>query len=84
MEEVQIQSMPSTLALAPTTLAPSPTMPAPARRSLPRYERRQIDNTDLLDSIDRVTFGLIETLTLVESIPNQSIEQVPTHHNRSN
>ena len=35
------------------------------RRPLPRYQRRLVDNSDLIKSIDQVTTGLAETLTLV-------------------
>jgi hypothetical protein len=38
------------------------------RRLLPRYQERHLDNTNLIKSIDRVTTGLAETLTLVDSI----------------
>ena len=64
---------------APASSSATPT----TRRSLPRYKGRQIDNTDLLDSIDRVGTKLAETLALVDSIQNQPTEQVTTTHNRS-
>ena len=44
------------------------------RRPLPRYKGRQIDNTDLLDSIDRVGTKLAETLALVSLIQSQPNE----------
>jgi hypothetical protein len=52
------------------------------RRFLPRYQGRRLDNFDLIESIDRVTAGLAETLTLVESIRDQSAEDCygPIHH----
>ena len=53
------------------------------RCSLPRDKGKQIDNTDLLDSIDRVSTKLAETLALVSSIQSQPNEQVTTTHNRS-
>ena len=92
-EEAQIQSAsttaspasattPTTLDLAPATPASSSATPT-TRRSLPRYKGRQIDNTDLLDSIDQVGTKLAKTLALVDSIPNQPTEQVTTTHNRS-
>ena len=79
-EEAQIQSAsttaspasastPTTLDLAPATPASSSATPT-TRRSLPRYKGRQIDNTDLLDSIDQVGTKLAETLALVDSIQN--------------
>jgi hypothetical protein len=90
-EEVQIQSTsitsspamaPTTLVTAPTTPATSPTTPA-TRHLLPRYKGRQIDNTDLLEAIDQVDLKLSESLALVNSIRDQSTEQVATRHNRS-
>ena len=45
---------PTTLDLAPATPASSSATPT-TRLSLPRYKGRQIDNTNLLDSIDQVT-----------------------------
>ena len=80
---------PTTVDLALTTVDLAPTMPASSlampttHRSLPRYKGRQIDNTDLLDSIDRVGTTLAETLALVSSIQSQPNEQVTAPHNRS-
>ena len=68
--------------LAPATPASSSATPT-TRRSLPRNKGRQIDNTNLLDSIDQVGAKLAETLALVDSIQNQPSEQVTTTHNRS-
>ena len=71
---------PTTVDLAPNTVDLAPTTPASlsatptTRRPLPRYKGKQIDNTDLLDSIDRVGTKLAETLALVSSIqsgPNE-------------
>jgi hypothetical protein len=42
-----------------------------------------IDNADLIEAIDQVGHKLSHTLTLVDSIQNQSIELVLLHHNRS-
>jgi hypothetical protein len=42
-----------------------------------------INNTDLIKAIDQVGHKLSQTLTLVDSIQNQSTEQVLLHHNRS-
>jgi hypothetical protein len=98
MEEAQIRSVltTSSSAMAPTTLAMAPTTPAMAlttpttapttpttRRPLPRYKGRVIDNTDLIKAIDQVGHKLSQTLTLVDSIQNQSTKQVLLHHNRS-
>ena len=71
---------PTTVDTAPTMVDLAPTMPASLsatpiiRRSLPRYKGRQIDNTDLLDSIDRVGTKLAETLALVSAIQSQPNE----------
>ena len=92
-EEARIRSASTTAsptsATAPTMLDLAPATPASSsatlttRRPLPRYKGRQIDNTDLLDSIDQVGTKLAETLALVDSIQNQPTEQVTTTHNRS-
>ena len=93
MEEAWIQSASTTtspasataltmLDLAPATPASSSAMPT-THRPLPCYKRRQIDNTDLLDSIDRVSTKLAKTLALVSSIQSQPNEQVTMTHNRS-
>jgi hypothetical protein len=42
-----------------------------------------VDNTDLIEAIDQVSHKFSQTLTLVDSIQNQSTEQVLLHHNRS-
>ena len=68
--------------LAPTTPASSSATPT-TRRPLPRYKGKKIDNTDLLDSIDRVGTKLAETLALVSMIQSQPNEQVTAPHNRS-
>jgi hypothetical protein len=47
--------------------------PSTTRRLLPHYQGRRLDNTDLVESIDRVTTGLAETLILVDSIRDRSI-----------
>ena len=73
---------PTTVHLAPTTPASSSAMPT-TRRPLPRYKGKQIDNTDLLDSIDRVGTKLAETLALVSAIQSRPNEQVTAPHNRS-
>jgi hypothetical protein len=57
----------------------SGSLPLTTRRPLPRYQGRRLDNTDLIESINRVTTGLVETLTLVDSIRDRSAED---HHSR--
>ena len=76
MEEMQIQSTPTTLASVPAATTSS----CPP---LPRYKGRRIDNTDLLDAIDRVGFKIQETMNLVDLIQDQSTRLVPACHNRS-
>ena len=84
-----VDTAPTTMDLAPTTVHLAPTTPASSsatpttRRPLPRYKGKQIDNTDLLDSIDRVGTKLAETLALVSTIQSQPNEQVTAPHNRS-
>jgi hypothetical protein len=59
--------------MALTTTATASTM-LTTRRPLPRYKGRVIDNTDLIEAIDQVGYKLLQTLTLVDSIQNQSTE----------
>ena len=71
---------PTMVDLAPTMVDLAPTTPASSsamlttRRPLPRYKGKQIDNTVLLNSIDRVGTKLAETLALVSSIQSQPNE----------
>ena len=64
---------PTMVHLAPTTPA-SPSATSTTCHPLPRYKGKQIDNTDLLDSIDRVGTKLAETLALVSTIQSQPNE----------
>jgi hypothetical protein len=82
LEENQIQSA-ATTAVAPTmstTITPaptmSPTMPT-TRLSLPRYNGRRIDNSDLLEAIDHADHKLFETFDLVNSISGQTTRLAP-------
>ena len=70
LEPVQIDSalitpVPVTadLILEPLSRSPSSTTRCP----LPRYQRRQINNDDLIESIDRVGFKLADCLSIAES-----------------
>jgi hypothetical protein len=92
MEEVQIQSASTTSptpASTTTTLAPASPAPAPSpntsatHRLLPRYQGRKLNNTDLIDSIDRLGGKLSFTLALVDSLQEQFIEQSSNDYNRS-
>ena len=66
---------PTTVHLAPTTPT-SPSATPTTHHPLSRYKGKQIDNTDLLRSIDRVSTKLAETLALVSMIQSQPNEQV--------
>jgi hypothetical protein len=70
------------LATAPTTSATAPTTPT-THQPLPRYKGRVIDNTNLIKAIDQVGHKLSQTQALVDSIQNQSTEQVLLNYNRS-
>ena len=84
-----VRLAPTMMDLAPTTVHLAPTTPTSSsatpmtRRPLPRYKGKQIDNTDLLNSIDRVGTKLAETLALVSTIQSQPNEQGTAPHNRS-
>jgi hypothetical protein len=58
----------------PTMGALSRSSSLATRRPLPRYPRRQINNSNLIEYIDRVTASLADTLVLVDSIKDQSAE----------
>jgi hypothetical protein len=80
MEVVQAPPAPtkSTSTMADSISGPVSGLPPPTtRRPLPRYQGRHLDNTDLVESINRVTMGLAKTLTLVDSIRDRSTED---HH----
>jgi hypothetical protein len=72
----------TTLALALPAPAPSLTTPA-THRLLPCYQGRKLDNTDLIDSIDRLGGKLSFTLALVDSLQEQFTEQNSNGYNRS-
>jgi hypothetical protein len=81
---VQIRSASTTSSLATALTTPAAALATPiTRRPHPCYKGRTIDNIDLIEAIDLVGLKLSETLTLVDSIQNQSTEQVQLHHNRS-
>jgi hypothetical protein len=77
VEAVQAPPVPieSTSTMVDSISGPVSWLPPPTtRRSLPRYQGRRLDNTDLVESIDRVTIGLAKTLTLVDLIRDRSAE----------
>ena len=47
------------------------------RRSLPRYQRRQINNDDLIESIDRVRLKLTDCLSIAESALDTLVQRRP-------
>ena len=69
IEPVQINAAPVTPTPATTDpiLEPLPRSPSSTtRRPLPRYQRRQINNDDLIVSIDRVGLKLADCLSIAE------------------
>jgi hypothetical protein len=88
MEAVQAppaptESTPALADLSPGLLSGS-SSPATSR-PLPHYRGRRLNNSDLIEFIDRVTASLAETLTLVESIRDQSAKDGygPIRHHRT-
>ena len=73
MSPTTVNTAPTMAYLTPTTPASSSATPT-IHRPLPRYKGKQIDNTDLLNSIDRVGTKLAETLALVSTIQSQPNE----------
>ena len=47
------------------------------RRPLPRYQRRQINNDDLIASIDRVGLKLADCLSIAESALDTLVQRRP-------
>ena len=47
------------------------------RRSLPRYQRRPINNDDLIESIDRVRLKLTDCLSVAKSAPDTLVQCRP-------
>jgi hypothetical protein len=77
VEAVQAPPAPieSTSTMADSISGPVSGSPPPnTRQPLPCYQGRRLDNTDLVESIDRVNTGLVETLTLVDLIRDWSAE----------
>ena len=61
MAEAVIQITPTTTAATPITRPP-----------LPRYKGKQVDNSDLLEAIDRANLRILEASNLVDSISCQA------------
>ena len=57
---------------------PPPRSPSSATRCpLPRYQRRQINNDDLIESIDRVGLKLVDCLSVTESALDTLVQRRP-------
>ena len=70
LELGQIGSAPTTPAPATVDLILEPLLRSPSSmtcRPLPRYQRRQVNNDDLIESIDRVGLKLADCLSIAES-----------------
>jgi hypothetical protein len=77
MEAVQapLARTKSTSTTVDSILGPvSGSLPLTTHHLLPCYQGRYLNNAKLIESINRVTTGLAETLTLVDSIRDQSAE----------
>jgi hypothetical protein len=57
-------------------------MPA-AHQLLPCYQRRKLDSTDLIDSIDQLDGKLSFTLSMVDSLQEQFTGQSSDNYNKS-
>ena len=78
---------PEHIVFAPATPAPATADPiseailrslsATTRHSLPRYQRRPINNDDLIESIDRVGLKLADCLSVAESALDTLVQRRP-------
>ena len=69
LEPVQIGSAPTTLAPATANPISEPlprSAPSATHRSLPCYQRRHVNNDDLIESIDQVGLKLADCLSIAE------------------
>ena len=75
LEETQIQSgvAEAKVPITPTTVTTTPK----ARPPLPRYKGKRVNNSDLLQAIDRANHKLLEASNLVDSISCKP-DQAPT------
>ena len=72
LEETQIQSG---IAEASTPITPTPR----TRPPLPRYRAKRVDNSDLLQALDRADHKLLEASNLVDLIPRRPDQAATTH-----
>jgi len=71
-EETQIQSR--------AAEASTPTTPTPSTRPpLPRYRAKRVDNSDLLQALDRTDLRLLEASNLVDLISRKSDQAASTN-----
>ena len=80
IEPVQIDSA----SITPTPMTVDPILESPPRSSsstihcpLPRYPRRQINNDDLIASIDQVGQKLVDCLSIIESALTTLVQRRP-------
>ena len=80
IELVQIDSVPITPTPAtadPISKPPPRSSSSTIRRPLPRYPRRQINNDDLIASIDQVSKKLVDCLSITESALTTLVQRRP-------
>ena len=78
---MQIHSAPTTSAPATVDLILEPlprSSSSTTRRSLPRYQRRHINNDDLIESIDRVGLKLVDCLSITKSALDTLVQRRPS------
>ena len=61
----------------PISKPPSRSPSSTTHRPLPRYQRRQINNDDLIESIDRVGLKLVDCLAVAESALDIVVQRRP-------
>ena len=77
---MQIDSAPITPTHATIDLISELPLRSPSsttRRPLPRYQRRQINNDDLIASIDQVGLKLADCLSIAESVLDTLVQRQP-------
>ena len=80
LEPGQISSTPTTPAPTTAYLISELILRSPlamTRRSLPRYQRRQINNDDLIESIDQVGLKLADCLSIAKSALDTLVQRRP-------
>ena len=80
IEPVQIDSAPITptpVTADPISESPSRSPSSTTRRPLPCYQRRQINNDDLIAFIDQVGLKLVDCLSIAESALDTLVQRRP-------